>query len=87
MGKPIWANCKNRRRAVGPVVAVRRSRQKGAASRARRERQSQLDGLSGLSVHSSALDALTRRTQAICNEVDGMRISPNLWWRPALDNP
>jgi hypothetical protein len=48
----------------------------------RAERQSQLDGLSGLQGHSSALEALTRRAQSISNEADGMRIVADIAQKP-----
>ncbi|HAT30340.1 MAG TPA: hypothetical protein DCW29_05650 [Janthinobacterium sp.] len=48
----------------------------------RSERQSQLEGLSGLQGHSSALEALTRRAQTVSNEAAGMRIVADIGQRP-----
>jgi hypothetical protein len=49
---------------------------------ARAERQSQLSGLKGLQGHSSALDALTRRAQAVSNEAAGLRIVVDIAQKP-----
>ncbi|MES2161494.1 MAG: hypothetical protein V4476_10095 [Pseudomonadota bacterium] len=48
----------------------------------RAERQSQLAGLSGMRGNSSALNALTRRAQAISNEAAGMKIVTDIGQRP-----
>lgn len=48
----------------------------------RNERQSQLAGLSGIQGNSSALNALTRRAQAVSNEAAGMRIVADIGQRP-----
>jgi hypothetical protein len=48
----------------------------------RMERQSQLAGLSGMRGNSTALNALTRRAQAVGNEAAGMRIVADIGQRP-----
>ena len=70
-------------------AAARKALQALAAARAqqdlqrvRAERQSQLAGLSGLRGNSSALNALTRRAQAISNEAAGMKIVTDIGQRP-----
>lgn len=70
-------------------AAARKAMQALAAARAqqdlqrvRAERQSQLAGLSGMRGNSSALNALTRRAQAISNEAAGMKIVTDIGQRP-----
>ncbi len=46
------------------------------------ERQSQLAGLSGMKGNSTALNALTRRAQAVSNEAAGMRIVADIGQKP-----
>jgi signal transduction protein with GAF and PtsI domain len=46
------------------------------------ERQSQLAGLSGMQGSSSALNALTRRAQAVSSEAAGMRIVADIGQKP-----
>jgi hypothetical protein len=46
------------------------------------ERQSQLAGLSGMHGNSTALNALTRRAQAVSNEAAGMRIVADIGQKP-----
>jgi len=48
----------------------------------RMERQSQLAGLSGMRGSSTALNALTRRAQAVSNEADGLRIVADIGQKP-----
>ena len=48
----------------------------------RAERQEQLNGLKGLRGNSSALNALTRRAQAVSNEAAGMKIVADIGQRP-----
>jgi hypothetical protein len=48
----------------------------------RMERQSQLAGLSGMHGNSTALNALTRRAQAVSNEAAGMRIVADIGQKP-----
>jgi signal transduction protein with GAF and PtsI domain len=48
----------------------------------RMERQSQLAGLSGMQGSSSALNALTRRAQAVSSEAAGMRIVADIGRKP-----
>jgi hypothetical protein len=48
----------------------------------RNERQEQLNGLKGLQGNSSALNALTRRAQAVSNEAAGMKIVADIGQRP-----
>jgi hypothetical protein len=48
----------------------------------RAERQAQLAGLSGMRGNSSALNALTRRAQAINNEAAGLKIVTDIGQRP-----
>ncbi|MGB9109321.1 MAG: hypothetical protein WCC39_11615 [Telluria sp.] len=48
----------------------------------RMERQSQLAGLSGMKGSSTALNALTRRAQAVSNEAAGMRIVADIGQKP-----
>jgi signal transduction protein with GAF and PtsI domain len=48
----------------------------------RMERQSQLAGLSGMHGSSTALNALTRRAQAVSNEAAGMRIVADIGQKP-----
>ncbi|ELX11607.1 hypothetical protein Jab_1c01910 [Janthinobacterium sp. HH01] len=48
----------------------------------RAERQAQLAGLSGMRGNSSALNALTRRAQAISNEAAGLKIVTDIGQRP-----
>jgi uncharacterized protein YyaL (SSP411 family) len=48
----------------------------------RSERQSQLASLNGLQNHSTALNALTRRAQAVSNEAAGMRIVADINQKP-----
>jgi hypothetical protein len=48
----------------------------------RMERQSQLAGLSGMRGNSTALNALTRRAQAVSNEAAGMRIVADIGQKP-----
>ncbi|MYN20398.1 hypothetical protein GTP81_27020 [Rugamonas sp. FT107W] len=69
--------------------AARKAMQALASARAqqdlqnlRAERQSQLAGLSGMKGNSSALNALTRRAQAISNEAAGMKIVTDIGQRP-----
>ncbi|MGV7208358.1 hypothetical protein ACLB1G_10950 [Oxalobacteraceae bacterium A2-2] len=50
--------------------------------RLRVERQAELSGLSGLRGNSSALNALTRRAQAISNDAAGLRIVADIGQRP-----
>src|SRR5450631_937480 len=49
---------------------------------ARAERQSELDGLKGLSGHSTALEALTRRAQSVSNEAAGLKIVADINQKP-----
>lgn len=46
------------------------------------ERQGQLAGLSGMKGNSTALNALTRRAQAVSNEAAGMRIVADIGQKP-----
>jgi hypothetical protein len=48
----------------------------------RAQRQSELDGLKSLGGHSTALDALTRRAQAVSNEAAGMKIVADINQKP-----
>ncbi len=48
----------------------------------RMERQSQLAGLTGMKGNSTALNALTRRAQAVSNEAAGMRIVADIGQKP-----
>ena len=48
----------------------------------RMERQSQLAGLSSMQGSSTALNALTRRAQAVSNEAAGMRIVADIGQKP-----
>jgi len=48
----------------------------------RMERQSQLAGLSGMQGSSTALNALTRRAQAVGNEAAGLRIVADIGQKP-----
>ena len=48
----------------------------------RMERQSQLAGLSGMKGNSTALNALTKRAQAVSNEAAGMRIVADIGQKP-----
>ncbi len=48
----------------------------------RMERQSQLAGLTGMQGSSTALNALTRRAQAVSNEAAGMRIVADIGQKP-----
>jgi hypothetical protein len=48
----------------------------------RMERQSQLAGLSGMQGSSTALNALTRRAQAVSNEAAGLRIVADIGQKP-----
>ena len=48
----------------------------------RAERQAQLAGLQGMHGNSSALNALTRRAQAISNEAEGLRIVTDIGQKP-----
>ncbi len=48
----------------------------------RMERQSQLAGLSGMKGNSTALNALTRRAQAVSNEAAGLRIVADIGQQP-----
>ena len=48
----------------------------------RMERQSQLAGLTGMKGNSTALNALTRRAQAVSNEAEGMRIVADIGQKP-----
>ena len=48
----------------------------------RAERQSQLASLSGMRGNTSALNALTKRAQAIANEAEGMKIVSDIGQRP-----
>ena len=48
----------------------------------RMERQSQLAGLSGMKGNSTALNALTRRAQAVSNEAAGLRIVADIGQKP-----
>lgn len=48
----------------------------------RMERQSQLAGLHGMQGSSTALNALTRRAQAVSNEAAGMRIVADIGQKP-----
>jgi chromosome segregation ATPase len=49
---------------------------------ARAERQSELDGLKGLSGHSTALEALTKRAQSVSNEAAGLKIVADINQKP-----
>lgn len=48
----------------------------------RMERQAQLSGLSGMKGNSTALNALTRRAQAVSNEAAGLRIVADIGQKP-----
>jgi len=48
----------------------------------RMERQSQLAGLAGMKGNSTALNALTKRAQAVTNEAAGMRIVADIGQKP-----
>lgn len=48
----------------------------------RMERQAQLSGLSGMKGNSTALNALTRRAQAVSNEAEGLRIVADIGQKP-----
>ncbi len=48
----------------------------------RMERQSQLAGLAGMKGNSTALNALTRRAQAVSNEAAGLRIVADIGQKP-----
>jgi hypothetical protein len=48
----------------------------------RAQRQSELDGLKTLGGHSTALDALARRAQAVSNEAAGMKIVTDINQKP-----
>jgi signal transduction protein with GAF and PtsI domain len=48
----------------------------------RAQRQSELDGLKTLGGHSTALDALTRRAQAVSNEAAGLKIVTDINQKP-----
>jgi len=48
----------------------------------RMERQQQLAGLSGMKGNSTALNALTKRAQAVSNEAAGMRIVADIGQKP-----
>ncbi len=48
----------------------------------RMERQAQLAGLSGMKGNSTALNALTKRAQAVTNEAAGMRIVADIGQKP-----
>ena len=48
----------------------------------RMERQQQLAGLTGMKGNSTALNALTRRAQAVTNEAAGMRIVADIGQKP-----
>ena len=48
----------------------------------RAQRQSELDGLKSLGGHSTALDALTRRAQAVSNEAAGLKILTDINQKP-----
>lgn len=70
-------------------AAAKKAMQQLAAAKAqqdlqqvRAERQSELAGLSGMRGNSSALNALTRRAQAVSNEAAGMRIVNDIGQRP-----
>jgi hypothetical protein len=46
------------------------------------ERQAQLAGLSGMRGNSTALNALTKRAQAVSNEAAGLRIVADIGQKP-----
>jgi len=48
----------------------------------RMERQAQLSGLSGMQGNSTALNALTRRAQAVSSEAEGLRIVADIGQKP-----
>ena len=48
----------------------------------RSQRQSELDGLKSLGGHSTALDALSRRAQAVSNEAAGLKILTDINQKP-----
>lgn len=48
----------------------------------RMERQAQLSGLTGMKGNSTALNALTRRAQAVSSEAEGMRIVADIGQKP-----
>jgi hypothetical protein len=48
----------------------------------RMERQAQLSGLSGMKGNSTALNALTRRAQAVSSEAEGLRIVADIGQKP-----
>lgn len=48
----------------------------------RLDRQAELDNLKGLTGHSTALSALTKRAQAVSNEASGMKIVADIGQKP-----
>jgi len=64
------------------MQALASARAQQDLQRLRSERQSELSGLSGMRGNSSALNALTRRAQAISNDAAGMKIVADIGQRP-----
>lgn len=67
------------RKAIQSLAAARAQKE---LQELRMERQSQLAGLSGMKGSSTALNALTRRAQAVSNEAAGMRIVADIGQKP-----
>jgi hypothetical protein len=64
------------------MQALASARAQQDLQRLRTERQGELAGLSGMRGNSSALNALTRRAQAISNDAAGMKIVADIGQRP-----
>jgi hypothetical protein len=67
------------RKAMQALAAAKAQK---ALQELRVDRQSQLAGLSGLQGNSTALNALTRRAQAVGNEAAGLRIVADIGQKP-----
>jgi signal transduction protein with GAF and PtsI domain len=67
------------RKAIQSLAAARAQKE---LQELRMERQNQLAGLSGMKGSSTALNALTRRAQAVSNEAAGMRIVADIGQKP-----
>ena len=75
-----WPSSTPRRRKAIQSLATARAQKE--LQELRMERQSQLAGLSGMKGSSTALNALTRRAQAVSNEAAGMRIVADIGQKP-----
>jgi signal transduction protein with GAF and PtsI domain len=67
------------RKAIQQLAAAKAQKE---LQELRMERQSQLAGLTGMKGNSTALNALTRRAQAVSNEAAGLRIVADIGQKP-----